>query len=139
MDLQFPPTPGIYPGSSLATLLRENQQAYMFQQQLIAAGASSIAFQLNRTRGAAYPFGCSFQIWFTNSSGAAANPGAFEIDVQDSDLDVDAQYCVLSSLTGGLNASFVGRIELPTFWGKFVRVNVKTLTNAVYTSVLVTR
>lgn len=134
-----PVLPGTYPGAGQASLLRANSQAWLFQQQLIAAGQSSIAVQLERIKMSYfYPFGASLQIFFTNSSGVAADPGAFEIDTQVSDIDVDAMYANTTGLTA-VNASFAGRIELPWLWAKFIRVNIKTLTNAVYTNVLVTR
>lgn len=133
-------SPAAYPGPGQAAHLRANEFQYLFQQQLLPAGTSSIAMQLERIKSAYfYPIGVSFQIWFTDVNGAATTPGTFQIDIQDSDIDLDAQYCVISSLTGGLNAAFVGRVELPNFWAKFVRVNIKTLTNAVYINVLVTR
>lgn len=128
-----PPAPGVYPGSSKAWLLRENQQAYLFQNQAITAGQSSIAVQLERIRTASYPWGVSFAIWF------AANPGAFQVDVQTADLDQDSQFVTIASLTGGLNASNVGRVELPSFWAKFARVKLVSIGNAVNSSVLVTR
>lgn len=134
-----PQDPGVYAGPGIAALLKANEQQYLFQQQLITAGQSSIAVMLERIRGTFYPFGLSFQIWFTNISGAAANPGTFQMDIQDSDVDLDAQYSVISSLTGGLNAAFSGRVELPSFWARYARVNLKTVTNAVYSNVLVTR
>jgi hypothetical protein len=143
---------GPYPGNGQAGLLRPNGQQWLFQKQMVPAGlvsggagaygnnpSASIAVQLERIRGDSYPFGASFHIEFTDVNGNPSNPGVFEIDIQDSDIDIDTQYCQLSSLTGGLNAYYVGRIELPTFWGKFVRAYVKTLTNAVYLSVLATR
>jgi len=134
-----PVLPGIYPGAGLASLLRANSQAWLFQQQLIAAGQSSIAVQLERSKMSYfYPFGASLQIFFTNSSQVAADPGAFEIDAQVSDIDADAMYANTTGLTA-VNAGFAGRIELPWLWAKFIRVNIKTLTNAVYSNVLVTR
>jgi hypothetical protein len=151
-----PPTsPGIYPGGGLAPLLRANERQWLFTQQAIKGGGSfltnvttlangsnpyaSIAVQLERIKSAFYPFGASLQIFFTNSAGAAANPGTFEIDWQTSDIDIDSQYSTVSSLTGGLNASYSGRIELPTFWASFTRVYVATLTNPVYLNALLTR
>jgi hypothetical protein len=151
-----PPTsPGTYPGGGLAPLLRANERQWLLRQQLIAGGGSflsvvstradgsnpyaSIAVQLERIKSAFYPFGASLQIFFTNSSGAAANPGAFEIDWQTSDIDLDTQYNTISSLTGGLSASYSGRIELPTFWASYSRVYVATLTNPVYVNALLTR
>jgi len=123
----------LYPGPSKALLLYENKQSFLFQKESIVAGQSSIAVQLRRERGAAYPFGASFKIQF---SGA---PGPFQVDIQSSDQDVESDFVSLSSLTGGLNGSNVGRIELPSFWAKFVRANVVVLTNAVTLTVEVTR
>jgi hypothetical protein len=134
-----PQTPGVYPGSGKASLLRANEQQWLFQQQLVTAGQASIAVQLERIKSSFYPFGASLQIYFTNSAGSPVTPGAFEVDMQTSDIDADAQYCTLSSLTGGLNASYAGRIENSLIWAKFLRAYIPTLTNAVYVSVLVTR
>ncbi len=144
-----PTAPGPYPGSGQAVLLRANENQWLFQQQIVSAGASgvaganasaSIAVLLERIKSSTfYPFGVSVQIYFTDVNQVAANPGAFEVDVQTSDIDVDAQYSTISALTGGLNAAFSGRVELPTFWAKFLRVYAKTITNAVYLNVLVNR
>lgn len=135
-----PANPGVYPGGGKAALLRSNEQQYLFQQQAGAQGLSSIAVQLERRSGSFYPFAASLQIWFTDINGNPANPGTFEIDAQTSDVDLDGQYCVESSgaLTS-LNSSYAGRIALTAIWAKFLRVNAKTVTNAVYLNVLVTR
>jgi len=62
----------------------------------------------------------------------SADPGAFEADLQDADTDADANYVdVPGGQLTGVNASFVGRIELVPIKGRFVRLNLKTLTNAV--------
>lgn len=141
-----PITPGVYPGPGLAALLRANQQQYLFQQQLltaaqVTAGQASAAVQLERINRVSYPFACSVQIWFTNSSGVGVTPGSFDVEVQCSDVDVDSQYSDEQGLTGGLNASFSGRIELATNWMKFLRVRVPTFANAatVYVNALVSR
>jgi hypothetical protein len=124
-----------------ATLLRTNRQAYLFQREPVAAGTASAAFQLERINRSAYPWGASFHLSFTDASGKPADPGVFEIDIQTSDIDQDAQYCTINSWpsSSSLNASFVGRMELPTFYAKYVRGFVKTLTNNVYVSLLATR
>jgi hypothetical protein len=133
------PVPGLYPGGGKASLLRANAQQYLFQQQLVTSGQASIAVQLERIKSAGfYPFGVSMQIWFTDASGNAANPGTFEVDLQRSDVDADAQYSVSVGVTA-LNTSFSTFIELPWLWAKFVRAYAKTVTNAVYLNVLVTR
>lgn len=143
----LPPTiPGVYPGAGQAALLRANQQQYLFQQQLltaaqISAGGASVAVQLERINRITYPFACSVQVWFTNASGVGVTPGAFDVEAQTSDVDVDSQFSDTSGLTGGLNASFSGRIELVTNWMKFLRVRVPTFANAstVFLNALVSR
>lgn len=133
-----PVLPGIYPGAGLASLLRANSQQFLFRQQLIAAGNASIAVQLERIKMSYfYPFGASLQIWFTDVNQVAAAPGTFEVDVQLSDNDV--QYSDGTALTAVNSTTQAGRIELPWLWAKYLRVNLKTLTNAVYSNVLVTR
>lgn len=129
-------------GNGQATLLRENKQAWMFQVETNVAGRPSVAFQLERLNRTAYPWGVSFQLYFTDSTGLTpSSPGVFEVDIQTSDIDQDAQYCTINAISGltSLNSSFAGRLELPNFYAKYVRAVVKTLTNAVYTSLLVTR
>jgi len=49
------------------------------------------------------------------------------------------QYADGQGLTAVNSTSQAGRIELPWLWAKFIRANVKTLTNAVYTNILVVR
>jgi hypothetical protein len=132
--------PGLYPGGGQASILRANEQQWLFQNQLVKAGQSSIAVQLERIKGAqAYPNGMSVQAFFTNSTGLTpANPGAFELDLQNSDVDVDIAYYQGSALTS-LNTNYIGGIALNLFWAKFARVNLVSITNPVYLSVLVSR
>src|ERR1700752_300224 len=89
--------PGFYAGGAKANLLRANQQQYLFQQQLNTGGAAaSIAGQLERIKsGFFYPFGASFQIWFSDVNGNPSNPGAFLVNIEDSDIDQDNQYSVI--------------------------------------------
>jgi hypothetical protein len=116
--------------SGRASLLRTDQQKFLFQREPVAAGTASAAFQLERINRSFYPWGVSFQVAFTDVNGNPASPGSFEIDIQTSDIDQDLQYCTLNVLTTGLNASFVGRVEVPTLYGKYVRGYLKTLGNA---------
>lgn len=134
-----PITPGLYPGPGQAALLRANEQQYLFRQNLVISGQASIAVQLERIKSSFYPFGCSLQIWFTDVNGAAADPGTFEVDAQGADVDIAAMFTDLSGGATSLNASFATRIEQPWLWAKYLRVNAKTVTNAVYLNVLVTR
>jgi len=144
-------TPGPYLGGGQATMLNPNEQQYLLQAQSLPAGGSvaanggnpsaSIAVQLYRIKGQYYPFGMSLQVWFQNAAGVFVTPGNFEIDLQTADIDADQYYVTTSSLVNAasLNSSFSGRIELPTFWALFTRVYIKTLTNPVFVSALVTR
>src|SRR5215472_4085979 len=124
-----------------ATLLRTNSQVWLFQQEQVAVGRASMAVQLERISRSSYPWGLSVQIYFTDASGKPADPGACEIDLQMSDIDQDTQYCTAAQFTGGaaLNANYVGRAEFLSFYARFARAYVKTLTNSVYVSILATR
>ncbi len=124
-----------YGGTGRAELLRTNRQEFLFLNEAVVSGTASIAVQLERISRTSYPFGASFQIRFSG------DPGVFEVDIQTSDTDIDTDYCTINTLNsaGNLNANFVGRVELPNFWAKYVRVYIRTLTNAVNTTVLVTR
>jgi len=124
----------LYPGPGKAALLYENRQAWLFQNEAITAGQSSIACQLHRIFGDSYPFGASFEIGFS------ADPGAFEVDIQTSDSDAaDGKYFSVVQTTGPLNASFLTRVEMPLFWARFVRVKLVSITNAVNLTVELTR
>jgi hypothetical protein len=125
-----------YTGSAQANLLRENRQVYLFNNEAVIVGESSVAVQLERMPHSFYPWGVSFEVSF---SGA---PGAAQIDVQTSDSDNINNYVSIASLlTAGLSTTNVGRIELPSFWAKFIRVKVVAFANfaTVNLSVLVTR
>jgi hypothetical protein len=122
-----------YPGSSQAILIRDNQQLYLWNNESVRAGTASIACQVERVNRSFYPWGISLEIFFSG------NPGAFEVDLQDADIDQDSHYVTVDAITAGLNASYVTRIELPSFYTKYVRVKLVTLTNSVNISVLLTR
>src|SRR4029077_8034216 len=96
-----PVSPGIYPGAGQASLLRANSQQWLFRQQLQpTGGVASIALQLERIKMSYYyPFAVSLQIFFTDVNSVAADPGAFDIEVQTSDIDAPTQYVNESGLT----------------------------------------
>ena len=124
-----------YSGTGQAKLINYNQQRRLWVAETVAAGASSIAVQLRRIEGQSYPWGCAFEITF---SGA---PGVFEVDAQTAETDTDANYVTVAQLAA-VNASNVGRIDLTAatpFFGKFVRLHMTALANAVTTSGIVTR
>lgn len=122
-----------YAGAGQAKLLRTNQQVFLFNNETVAAGTSSIAVELERISRSFYPWGVSLEISF---SGA---PGGFEVDVQTADTDSDTHYVSETTTVTAVNANNVGRIELTQFWARFLRVNIKTLGSAVATTVLLTR
>jgi hypothetical protein len=117
-----------YPGNNLAKLLYENRQAFLFLAELVVAGEASHAYELRRERGASYPWGCSFQLSFS------ADPGAFEINIQVADTDVDTNYVTVATID-----TAPGRFDMTNLWPKFVRAQVGSITNAVNVTLLVTR
>lgn len=129
-----PVTPGFYVDGVKASLLRAGGQQYLLQNQSGAGGKTSIAVLLERLKsGFFYPNGVSFEFTF---SGA---PGTISLEIQTSDTDTDASYVTISTYTGTLNSSNVGRVELTTYWARFIRVKCTTITNAVNITILVTR
>ena len=125
--------PGPYAGSGLAVFLRTNEQQVVWQSQVLVAGTTtSIAVQLERTKGSFYPWGAAVQVQF---SGA---PGSFEIDVQFAETDTDASYVNVGSITAVTGVT--GRYDMPnTVFPKFIRLICKTLTNAVTCTAVITR
>lgn len=64
----------------------------------------------------------------------AADPGAFQIDLQEADEDIEAAYFAIPS-AGTVNAvdgtNFRARVDLSPFVARFIRLNVVSLTNDV--------
>lgn len=127
-----------YPGDNQATLLRDNQQAFLWQAEVITAGGAnsvslSRAFQLERVNRSFYPWGCSFEVVF------ASAPGTFEIDIMGANNDKSGNYIQLGTITA-VNTSNVGRWDMSSnMWPKYVAAYMKTLTNAVQVTLQVTR
>ena len=89
---------------------------------------------LERQKAAFYPWGFAFEIWFTGV------PGTFEVDVQGAELDIDTHYNNIGTAITAVNANNVGRFDSGvTIWPKFVRLFVKTLTNDVSITAVLTR
>lgn len=121
-----------YPGNDLAKLLYENQQAFLWNNEVAVVGSASIAFQLRRERGASYPFGASFELFF---SGA---PGVFEMDIQVADTDQDLRYITVATIAA-VNANNVTRYDMTNLYPKYVRGKLVALANVVNTTLQVTR
>lgn len=121
-----------YQGAGNAALLRSNRQAFLFNNETVAAGRASIAVQLERISHSSYPFGASFQVKFDGA------PGVFEVDIQVADTDADADYVTVATIAA-VSSNNVTRYDMTNLWPKFVRVFVTSLANAVHTTVLVTR
>jgi len=124
--------PGLYPGAGQAKLLDTNQQCFLLQNTRITATQASVAVQLARVKGQAYPFGAAIQVLF---SGA---PGTFEIDIEASEDDQDATYVSIVTIVA-VNSSNAGRASVGFTYPKFIRARVITLTNDVLTTLWVTR
>lgn len=127
-----------YQGSGLAKLLRDNQQAYFWNNEGVAIGELSVAFQLERINRTFYPWGASFEVVFSG------NPGTFEIDIMGANNDVQANYIELGSITSAAGSTvagqYVGRWDMASnMWPKFVAGYVKALGNVVNVALQVTR
>lgn len=129
-----------YAGVNQAQLLRENRQAFCWQNEIIAAGqvpplGLSLAFQLERVRSVSYPWGFSVEVFF----GAA--PGTFEVDIMGADTDNPIYYNKIGGITA-VNAFNVGRFDgigSNLTYPKYVALYMKTLGNAVAATGQLTR
>lgn len=104
--------------------------------ETILAGVPSLAVNLQSQAGDPPPAVC-VEIRFS------AAPGTFEIDIQEADTDADGFYITPSAAAytvSAVNATTqAARVDLSPTGGKFLRVFIKTLTNAVNVSVKITR
>jgi hypothetical protein len=91
--------------------------------EAVAAGDASQAVAFKRDE--VHPNAVALEIAFS------ANPGVFQLDIQTSDTDANADFVTKGSFSAGLNASFVGRMEILDVAARFLRVKVVSLANAV--------
>jgi hypothetical protein len=99
------------------------QALVLWNNEVVAANGISTQFCMHRHSIEATVL--SVQLQF------AADPGAFQVDFQTSDVDADAFYVTKASLNSGVNASFVGRMEVTNVVAKFARLYLVSITNAV--------
>ena len=150
-----PPGPaGIFGNvvGQFATILNPGGWAYVFGLPLttppsigpsnilaekVVAGEASLAVCLGLGQPGNPPPMVSVEVHF------AANPGVFEIDVQEADTDADAFYLTPSAAAYTFSAvngvTFNGRVDLPSTGGKFMRLFMKTITNNVNCWAKITR
>lgn len=120
---------GSYAGQGQASLLHTNQQAKLWDNEVVpasAAGTQSLskAVQLERISRSYYPWGASAEVVF---SGA---PGTFEVDIMGANDDNPNNYNKLGTITA-VNSNNVGRWDMgDQLWPKFVALYMKTLGNA---------
>lgn len=60
----------------------------------------------------------------------SASPGAFSIDVEAADTDVEAFY-IMKATISALGSGNVARLEIPSIIAKFVRLKMNSRTNSV--------
>lgn len=87
--------------------------------------ASSVSHAVALARNPHFPNVVSVEVDF------AADPGSFAVDLQTADTDAEANYVTKATLNTGLNAGFVGRIEVTNIVAKFARLKMVTKANAV--------
>lgn len=130
-----------YPGNGLAQLLANNREAFLWLNETVPAstspGSLSVAFKLDRISQSFYPWGLSFEVWFSGP------PGTFEVDLMGANNDIGyptpGNYVQIGSITN-VNSSNVGRWDMASnIWPKYVAGYLKTLTNAVSITLQVTK
>jgi hypothetical protein len=130
-----------YPGNALAQPLLNNRQVFLWDNESIPASASpgslSRAFELQRVNQSFYPWGLSFEAWFSG------DPGAFEIDIMGANNDNAENYVELGTIAATNHATsgaYVGRWDMPSnMWPKFIAAYMKTLPNTVNVTLQVTK
>ena len=130
-----------YAGANQAMLLLNNRQGYFWNNELITAGSYpgsfSLAYSLQRINQSFYPWGASFEVWFSG------NPGALEIDILGANNDLPQNYSEIGSITvvsSYVAGYYTGRWDMPSnVWVRYVAAYMKTLTNAVTTTLTATR
>lgn len=104
--------------------------------ETIAAGTASIEVDL-QPQASDPPPAVAVEIHFDGA------PGAFELDIQEADTPADAFYITPAAAVYTVSAVNAvtqnARVDLSPTGGKFMRVLLKTLTNAVKTRVKITR
>jgi hypothetical protein len=122
-----------YTTNEQATLLYENTQKFLWNNESVATGTLSVSYQIRRVLSSFYPWGLSFEVTFS------ANPGTFEIDIMGANIDNKNNYVQLGTITA-VNSTFVGRWDMPTYmWPKYIAGYIKTLENTVNITLQVTR
>lgn len=121
-------------GSSLVNSLYQGDVVFLFNAETPSPPQASQAFAFVPMPGI-YSQSFAVELQF---SGA---PGAFEVDIQGADTDVDAAYQTIP--TGGTitvaNANNYARSEFVPIKSRFVRALLKSRTNAVSSTIKLTR
>jgi hypothetical protein len=121
-----------YAGTAQATLIRNNTQAFFWNNEAATTGVLSVAYELERINRSYYPWGYAVEVQF---SGA---PGTFEVDIMEAETDKAANYIKVGSITA-VNATNVGRFETVSLYPKYVALLILTLPNTVNITAKLTR
>ncbi len=127
-----------YGSSNQGKLLYENSQVFLWNNELVVAGNLSISWELFRVSRSYYPWGLSAEVVFSG------NPGVFEIDIMGANTDAAANFIQIGTITNAgssiIAGAYVGRWDMPSYiWPKYIAGYIKTLTNAVNTTLAITR
>ena len=130
-----------YPGGGLAKLLRANRQGFMWDNDTVPAEyfpARSVRRSYCSVLTTLLILGAHHLRCISTG-----NPGAFEIDIVGCNIDQAQNYTYLGMInpvSSYVSGYYVGRWDMPSnVWVKYVAAYMKTLTNAVQTTLQVTR
>ena len=112
-------------GSATPITLEAGRAATVWSAETLSLPSAAKSLAVALRRHANMPNCFSVEILF------AATPGAFSVELQTSDTNDDTCFVTKTTLSSGLNSSFVGRIEVTNAVAKFARLNMATRTNAV--------
>jgi len=126
-----------YQGSgNTGPLLYENRQGIFWYNEAPAAGVASVGFQLGHSKGNGRQGMISINIFF------AANPGAYQVNVELADFDTATAWVPAAQLGPGsstLNANFTTRQTLNSVGSDFIRLAMVANPNNVAMIALVSR
>ncbi len=124
-----------YDATRFTTALYSAQSELFFDAEQPAPPQASRQFHIPQGRLGSQPPTVTIEGFFS------ADPGVFQLDVQEADTNTDDAYQTVPSAGSvtAVDANFYFRVDLDPFVGVFIRLNLVSRTNGVNLTVKATR
>jgi hypothetical protein len=124
-----------YDSTKLCYNIGSGQKGTFFDAEQPAPPQASERFNVPQGRLGSYSPSVNIEGYFS------ADPGAFEIDIQEADTDTDTAFMTVPSagVVNAVDSNFRFRVDLAPFVGTFIRLLLVSRTNAVNLTAQVTR